>query len=164
MDAKSQTSILFVCLANICRSPALMATLKHLAAKRGIEKKFYVNSCGLGWFHLGEHPDSRIFEAAKKREILIDHRAQQFQDEFFKEYDLIFAVDSDVVEQLKARAGSPIDREKIHLASAYSKKYKNKPIPDPYYLSRNGFDEIMEIIVDCCEGILDHLYSSSPFE
>jgi len=150
-------AILFVCLANICRSPALMATLRHLAAERGVGDKLFVDSCGIGWFHLGEHPDQRSFEAAKKKGILIDHRAQQFQAGFFEGYDYIFVVDREVAEQLKAHAPTPEQEKKIHLATEFSKKYKGQPIPDPYYLSRSGFDDVMEIILDSCRGILDFL-------
>ncbi len=154
-----KVSILFVCMANICRSPALMATLRHMAAEKGLADKIYVDSCGLGWFHLGQHPDRRAFEAAKKRGILIDHRAQQFQDAFFDAYDYILAVDSDIVEQLKIRASTEAQKKKIHLATAFSAKYKDQPIPDPYYLSQNGFDEVMEIILDSCRGLLEELPS-----
>ena len=74
-------SVLFVCMANICRSPVLEATLRHLAIQKGLGDKFHIDSCGIGWFHLGERCDARVFEAAKKKGILIDHRAQQFREE-----------------------------------------------------------------------------------
>lgn len=150
-------SILFVCIANICRSPALHATLKHLATKRGMADQLHIDSCGIGWVHLGERPDQRTFEAAKKRGILIDHRTQQFQDHFFDIFDSIVveAVDEEIAEQLKAK--SPQHKDKIKMATDFSKKYKGQPIPDPYYMSPSGFDEVMDMIVDCCEGLLDSL-------
>lgn len=145
-------TVLFICMANICRSPALMATLNHLAAKRKVD--VHADSCGIGWVHLGQRPSLKTFEAAKKRGILIDHRTQQFEDSFFEIYDLILTVDEDIAEQLKLRG--PQHAKKIQLASAFSRKFKGQPIPDPYYLSDHGFDEVMEMIVDCCEGLLDH--------
>jgi protein-tyrosine phosphatase len=148
-------SILFVCMANICRSPALAATLKHLAAQKGIELK--VDSCGIGWFHVGEHPDPRTFEAAKKRGILIDHRSQQFRESFLDEFDLILTVDPMISEQIKLRAKNPAHREKVRLVTDFSSQSKGKPIPDPYYMSNPGFDEMMETVIDCCEGILKEL-------
>jgi protein-tyrosine phosphatase len=149
--------ILFVCLANICRSPALMATLNHLAAKK--KKALHADSCGIGWAHLGERPNPRSFIAAKKRGIIIDHRSQQFQDHFFETYDLILTVDEDIAEQLKLR--NPQYADKIKLATEYSRKYKGEPIPDPYYLSENGFDEVMDMILDCCEGLVESLPPAS---
>ena len=138
-------------MANICRSPALEATLRHLALQQ--KKELYVDSCGVGWVHVGERPDPRSFAAASSRGILLDHHAQQFQPHFFHVFDHIFAVDETIVEQLKFQA-APEYREKIELATAYSKKYRGKEIPDPYYHSDNGFNDVMEMILDSCEGIL----------
>lgn len=140
-------------MGNICRSPALHATLIHMAVKK--KPDIHVDSCGIGWVHVGERADPRSFEAAKKRGILIDHRAQQFQDHFFEVFDLILTVDNDIAEQLKAR--SPHHKAKVKLATEFSRKYKNQPIPDPYYLSLSGFDEVMDIVIDTCEGLLAHI-------
>lgn len=133
-----------------------MATLKHLAAQKNIELE--VDSCGIGWVHLGQSSDPRMFETFKKKGVLIDHRAQQFQDELFEIYDLILTVDDEISEQLKLRG--PQYKDKIKLVTDFSKKYKGKPIPDPYYLSSSGFDEVAEMIFDCCEEILKSLYHS----
>ncbi len=145
-------------MANICRSPALAACLKHLAAQQGLSEKLRVDSCGIGWIRVGDRPDPRTFESAKKQGILIDHRAQQFQDLFFEEFDLILAVNQDIVEQLKLRSHDPGHQSKILLATQYSSRYQGKEIPDPYYMSLSGFDDVMDIIVDCCNGILKHLF------
>jgi len=151
------TSVLFVCMANICRSPALAACLKHLAAKQGLSDKLQIESCGIGWIRVGERADLRTFEAAKKQGILIDHRSQQFQDVFFEEFDLILAVNQDIIEQLKLRSHSPEHQSKILLATHYSPRFRDKEIPDPYYMSHSGFDDVMEIILDACTGLLNHL-------
>lgn len=148
-------SILFICLGNICRSPALQGTLRHLALQKGLELN--IDSCGLGWFHLGEHPDPRAFEAAKKRGILLDHRAQQFSEADLDTFDYLFAVDSDVAEQIKLHAKTEAQKAKVHLATAFSRKYKNQPIPDPYYMGLSGFEQMMDLAIDSCEGILEHL-------
>jgi low molecular weight protein-tyrosine phosphatase len=141
-------------MANICRSPALSATLRHAALKKGAAERIRVDSCGIGWFHVGQHPDPRAFEAAKSKGILIDHRSQQFRDAFFDEFDLILAVEPKIVEQLKLRAKSPAQAAKIRLATDFSELYKGQPILDPYYMNNPGFDEMMEIALDCSEGIL----------
>jgi protein-tyrosine phosphatase len=150
-------SILFVCMANICRSPALEATLRHLAVQRGVADRLKVDSCGIGWFHVGEHPDPRTFESAKKKGILIDHFAQQFREAFFDEFDLILTVDSEISEQLKLRAKTKSQAAKIHLATDFCTKWKGSPILDPYYMSGPSFDELMEMIIECCDGILNEL-------
>ncbi len=151
------TSVLFVCVANICRSPALEAALRHLAVEKNCADQLLVDSCGVGWLHVGEHPDPRTFAAAKKRGILIDHRSQQFQDHFFDEFDYIFVVDREIAEQIKFHARSEEEKKKVHLASAFSRRFKDQEIPDPYYLAGSGFDQVMEMIIDCCEGVLRHV-------
>ncbi len=141
-------------MANICRSPALAAALRHLAAQKGVGENLLVDSCGIGWFHVGEHPDPRTFEAAKKRGILIDHRSKQFRESFLDEFDLILTVDPTISEQVKLRAKTPEQRAKIRLATDFSKEHQGKAILDPYYMSNPGFDEMMDVVLDCCEGIL----------
>jgi protein-tyrosine phosphatase len=148
------TSILFVCMANICRSPALEAALRHLAIQAGCIDKLHIDSCGIGWLHIGEHPDPRTFAAAKKCGILIDHRAQQFREHFFDEFDHIFVVDRDLVEQIKYHARSEEEKKKVHLASRFSRRFKDQDIPDPYYMDAGGFDQVMDMMIDCCEGII----------
>jgi protein-tyrosine phosphatase len=151
-------SILFVCMANICRSPALAAALRHASVKKGVADRIKVDSCGIGWFHVGQHPDPRTFEAAKKRGIFIDHRSQQFREAFFDEFGLILAVEPAILDQLKLRAQSPEQAAKIRLATDFSPKYKGQPIFDPYYMNSPGFDEMMEMAIDCSEGILKTLF------
>lgn len=150
-------SILFVCLGNICRSPALAATLHHFALEKNCSDYLRIDSCGLNWLHVGEHPDPRSFAAAKKRGIMIDHQAQQFRDHFFDEFDMIFAVDREVVDQIHYHARSEKEKKKVYLATAFSKRFKDQDIPDPYYLSSSGFDDVMEMVLDSCKGLLDHL-------
>jgi protein-tyrosine phosphatase len=150
---RDMISVLFVCMANICRSPALHATLTHLAAQKKLP--CHVDSCGIGWVHLGQRCDPRTFESAKKRGVFIDHRAQQFQDSYFDEFDLILTVDEEISEQLKVR--SPQHKAKVKLATEFSKRYKNQPIPDPYCLGPEGFEGVMDMVVDICEGLINYL-------
>lgn len=145
--------VLYVCIANTCRSPALMATLNHLALEKGIE--VHADSCGIGWVHLGQRPNLKSFEAAKKKGILIDHKSKPFEDTFFDEYDYIFTVHNEISEQLKVR--NPKYSHKIQLATAFSSRFKDQPIPDPYYMSASGFDQVMDIILDACEGFLNSI-------
>jgi protein-tyrosine phosphatase len=143
-------------MANICRSPALEAALRHLAAEAGLADQLHTDSCGLGWHHVGEKPSQRMFEEARKRGILIDHQSQQFLPFMFDVYDLILAVNATVVEQIKLQAKNEDEKKKVHLATAYSKRFKDQEIPDPYYLSA-GFDGVMDMILDSCEGILEQV-------
>jgi protein-tyrosine phosphatase len=151
------TSVLFICMGNICRSPALEATLRHLAIAQNCADQLKIDSCAVGWLHIGEHPDPRTFETAMKRGILIDHLAQQFRDHFLDEFDYLFVVDRDIAEQIKFHAISDQQKKKVMLASAFSQRFKDQDIPDPYYLNHSGFEQVMDMIVDCAEAILRHL-------
>jgi protein-tyrosine phosphatase len=142
-------SVLFVCIGNICRSPTLEAVCRHLAVEKALD--IHTDSCGIGWAHLGERSDPRSFEAARKRGIVIDHRSQQFQEPFFEAYDLILTVDQDILEQLKQR--SPSHAHKLFLVTHFSKKYQGESIPDPYYMGESGFEKVLDMSFDCCEGL-----------
>ena len=145
-------SILFVCMGNICRSPALQATLETLS------DEFHVESCGMGSWFLGEEADKRMRHAAHSRVIEINHKAQIFQQSFFEIFDYIFAVDQNILDELQSMAPN---KSKIYLATHFSEKYKDQDIPDPYYLGNAGFEHVMDMIEDSCKGILNHISSVS---
>lgn len=149
-------SICFVCLGNICRSPALHAVFETLAKKEGVSDRFFVDSFGVTSYYLGKQADRRIRHAAEKREIHIDHIAQLFKPADFQRFDAIFAVTKDVVDILNEIASSPEEKKKIHLATAYASHYRNQEIIDPFYNGEQFFDLVMEIAFDACAGILSH--------
>lgn len=145
-------SILFVCLGNICRSPAAEGILKHLAKKENVQD-LLIASCGLGNWHEGKLPDLRIQEAAKRRGIVLSSRAQPFKMDFFKEFDFILAADREVLNTLYRYARTPQEKAKIHLITAFSKSYKDEEIPDPYYEGEAGFELVLDMLEDACEGL-----------
>jgi protein-tyrosine-phosphatase len=145
---------LFVCMANVCRSPALAATLAHLAKAEGIEVE--VDSCGVGFVVNGQEANEHSVAAAAKAGIAVSHSAKVFLSHYFDEFDYIFAVEPYMFEELKHRADSA-NRSKIYLASAFSEHYKDQPIADPYRFEEDGFDRVQAQILDCCKGIVDML-------
>lgn len=150
-------SILFVCLGNICRSPAAEATLRHLARKEPIGDTLSIESCGLGDWHIGQLPDLRMREASQNRGIVLSSRAQKFQSAFLERFDLILAADSRVLQDLHRHAKSPEHKAKIHLITHFSSCYPEEDIPDPYYQGEAGFEQVLDMIEDSCLGILEHL-------
>ena len=153
-------SILFVCLGNICRSPAAEGVLKHMIEKDVKLKDVHVKSCGLGNWHEGQLPDHRMRENAKFRGIDLVSRAQVFQIKFYDEFDYILAADHDVRDQLLKHAKDLNHKNKVHLITAYSKIYHNQEIPDPYYQGNGAFDHVLNMIEDACEGLVDHIKKS----
>jgi protein-tyrosine phosphatase len=149
-------SILFVCLGNICRSPAAQGILSHMISK---EKSLVsrVESCGLGDWHVGQLPDERMREAAELRGVILASRAQQFHHNFFEEFDYILAADFEVLHDLQRHAVKPEYKAKIHLITAFSKMYKNEKVPDPYYGGHADFDLVLDMLEDSCIGLLEHI-------
>ena len=148
-------SILFVCLGNICRSPAAEGILLHLAKKHN--KEIHVESCGIGDWHVGQLPDQRMRKAAKIRGITLTSRAQQFDTSFFTQFDYILAADKTVFHELQRYAKTPEQKIKIQLIMKFSKIYQEQDIPDPYYYGQDNFELVMDMLEDACQGLLERL-------
>lgn len=148
-------SILFVCLGNICRSPAAEGILRHLAQKEGID--LHIESCGLGDWYKGSLPDERMREAIQGRGITLTSRAQIMQKEFFDKFDLIFVADQKVMKELYKFAAIPEHKAKMHLITHFSPVFQDRDIPDPYYDSQAGFEHVLDMLEDSCEAILKHI-------
>lgn len=153
---KKKYRILFVCLGNICRSPAGEGILKHLSASKN-RVDIFVDSCGIGDWHTGSLPDYRMQEAAKARGIALTGKAKQFRPPFFDEFDLILAADHEVMRDLQVYAKTANHKAKIHLMTEFSPTYRGQEIPDPYLYAGGAFDLVLDMLEDSCEGLLSYL-------
>lgn len=151
-------SVLFVCLGNICRSPAAEGILRHLARKEGID--IHVESCGLGDWHTGNLPDERMREASQNRGFTLSSRAQKIKPEFFDSFDFIFVADQKVLNELYKYAEKPEHKAKMHYMTHFSSAFKGEEVPDPYYEGEAGFERVLDMLEDSCEGIITHLKKS----
>lgn len=149
-------SVLFVCLGNICRSPAAEGLLLKIAQERG-KGDLVVKSCGLGDWHEGQLPDERMREAAKARGIVLTSLARQINPQDFEIFDFLFAASHEVMEHLLTHAKTPEHKGKIKLMTVYSKSFPHQDIPDPYYKGLADFDLVLDMLEDSCQGILDHI-------
>lgn len=152
----SMNSFLFVCVGNICRSPALKGMLEYLLKEKGITA--HIESCGLHAIFLGNPPDGRMQEVARKHGVTLKNQAKIFENAFFDQFDAIFCVTADVLSAIRSMAHSPEHYGKVLMATHYSKIHPNDPIPDPYFDSINGFENVWTIVEDACRGILDKFY------
>ena len=150
--------VLFVCMGNICRSPAAEGILKHLAKKHP-DLNIAVGSCGIGDWHIGAAPDHRMQETSKARGIYLTSQAQQFKKSFFEQFDYILASDKEVRNNLYHYATTPEEKAKIGLMTDYSSVYKGQEVPDPYYQPGGAFELVMDILEDSCTGLLEHIQS-----
>lgn len=150
-------AILFVCLGNICRSPAAEGILRHLATEKGLEEPIRVESRGLGDWHLGQLPDVRMREAAGNRGVRLASRAKKIELSDFDEFDFVLVADQKVMAELYRQVHSPEHRAKLHLMTHFSQIFKDQPVPDPYYEGDAGFEHVLNMLEDSCQGLIAHI-------
>jgi len=158
-NPRNPHSVLFVCLGNICRSPAAEGILRHQAETEHLE--ITISSCGLGDWHQGELPDPRMRRVASARGIQLESHAQSIQKKMFETYDWIFAADHAVLRELITLAETQEQKAKIHLMSAFANQYKDLEIPDPYSGDESSFEYVLDMLEECCHGILEQLKEKS---
>lgn len=151
--------VMFVCLGNICRSPAGEGVLRYLAEKDNMLSDLTIASCGIGDWHIGHPPDSRIREAARARGVTLNTKAKPFVPNYLEEFDYILAADESVREHLLKYAKNPEQTAKVYFMTAFAKAYKNIPVPDPYYEGDGAFEHVLDILEDSCQGLLDEIKS-----
>jgi len=151
------TRILFVCMGNICRSPAAEGVLKNLVNQKSY-KGYHIASCGVGDWHVGKPPDKRMQETANNRGIFLTGRAQQFEINFFDEFDYILVSDREVLKTLHQYAKIPEHKAKLFLMTEFCARYKGQEVPDPYYEPEVAFDLVLDMLEDACSGLLEHVH------
>ena len=148
--------VLFVCLGNICRSPTAEAVFRVKVQAMGLQGQVLHDSCGTAGYHVGEAPDRRATQAAQKRGYaMADLRGRQVSDADFQEYDLILAMDRANYAELKRRSPTRF-HSKIQLFLKYGSS-DEREVPDPYYGGDEGFDHVLDLVEDACEGLLQRL-------
>ncbi|KAF8917685.1 phosphotyrosine protein phosphatase [Mucidula mucida] len=159
------SSVLIVCLGNICRSPMGEAVLSHVAKARGHD--ITVDSCGTGAYHTGEDPDDRKSQQAHswlvQHKVPISHAARKVQKSDFTDFTHILAADQNNLRDLQRMAPSNATAE-IKLWGEY---HDNKPIQDPYYGGINGFERVYQQCVKLSHAFLDDVFgpqSADQFE
>lgn len=150
--------VLFVCLGNICRSPAAQGVMEHLLRLHHLEDQVQVDSAGLGSWHVGELADRRMRAAATKRGYSLTHRARQVKADDFNYFDLIIGMDDENCRQLRRLAPSPHLANKVMAMASYFRSHPTfTDVPDPYYSSDEHFTLVLELLEDGCTTLLDSL-------
>ncbi|TGK01965.1 low molecular weight phosphotyrosine protein phosphatase [Leptospira langatensis] len=161
-DSQLKCKVLFVCLGNICRSPAAEGAFIDLIQKRGLFHLFEVDSCGTSRYHLGELADPRARQTARKKGIELVHKARQFKKSDFENFDYILAMDRSNQKDLFALASGDEERKKVHLFRKFQKgPGKDSDVPDPYYGTMKDFEEVQQIVADASEGFLEFVLNKN---
>lgn len=144
--------ILFVCTGNICRSPTAEGVLRARAGRAGLAN-WLVDSAGTHGYHVGEPPDPRATEAAARRGYDISElRARKVRPRDYEEFDLLLAMDQGHLRLLENRC-PPLNLSRL-------RRFLERDVPDPYYGSAGGFDEVLDLIEAGCDRLLDELQSA----
>jgi protein-tyrosine phosphatase len=150
--------LLFVCLGNICRSPSAENIMNYLIAENGLSGSIICDSAGTSSYHIGSPPDRRMtYAAAQKLSIKLQGRARQFQKSDLQEFDLILAMDKDNYVDILALDTASEYHHKVKLMCDFCSRHTHKEVPDPYYGGAEGFNQVIDLLVDACEGLLNHI-------
>lgn len=150
--------VCFVCLGNICRSPTAEGVFRHLVAQAGRDDDFEIDSAGTAAYHEGESPDRRSAATARSRGMPLSGHARQFRVEDFERFDHVLAMDRQNRDALLRLAPNADAKAKVSLLRAHDPKSPpDAQVPDPYYGGPDGFDNVFDICLAGCRGLLAEL-------
>lgn len=162
LRGKDEIKILFVCLGNICRSPAADGIMQDIV-RRGAENgsnvtdgkpSIYVDSAGTGRYHIGDLPDSRMRAHAARRGYNLTHICRQVRPADFEEFDLIIPMDASNEENLRRMAPTVESECKIiPMACFVDPAMGYDYIPDPYYEGAEGFERVLDLLENGCQRL-----------
>lgn len=153
--------VLFVCLGNICRSPAAEGVFLHLLGEAGLDEAFAVDSAGTGGWHVGRPADPRMREAAQRRGIQLPSRARQIETADLQRFDHILTMDADNLAALRLLERRQPSRASIRPLVEHCRRFRASEVPDPYYGGPEGFERVLDLLEDACAGLLEDLRPSS---
>ncbi|MFO7189488.1 MAG: low molecular weight protein-tyrosine-phosphatase [Pseudomonadota bacterium] len=154
MTSTHRYSVLFVCTGNICRSVTAEAVFSKMVADAGLSGLIRVDSAGTHGYHIGEPPDPRSQLAARRRGYDMSRlRARKLERRDFETFDLLLAMDDDHY-RIMSRMANPAAAHKIRMMMAYARNASHSIVPDPYYGGPEGFELVLDLLEDSCEGLL----------
>lgn len=150
-----KVSLLFVCMGNICRSPAAENVMRHALERESLSDQFELDSAGTIGFHAGRAPDPRMSEAARRRGFPTGGSARQVTRADLDLFDWILVMDRENLEDVEAlaRRHGP-GRARIALFCDFCEKFSAREVPDPYYGGPEGFEKVLDLLEDGCEGLV----------
>jgi protein-tyrosine phosphatase len=152
--------LLFVCLGNICRSPSAENIMNHLIEQAGLSDRILCDSAGTSSYHIGSPPDQRMSAAAAAKLLIkLRGRARQFKKSDFQDFDLILAMDRENYQDILSLDQTGQYDHKVRLMCDFCSRHTLKEVPDPYYGGLEGFNQVIDLLVDACEGLLTYVTS-----
>lgn len=150
--------VLFVCLGNICRSPAAEAIFRKRVIEKGEDLIEDIDSAGLNGYHNGEMADSRMIRVARRRGYNITSISRKFNPDIdFDKFDLIIGMDDYNIKELRKLAKRAEHISKISKMTEYGDSKSYSEVPDPYYGGDDGFEKVLDILEKCSDGLITKL-------
>ncbi len=152
-------NVLFVCMGNICRSPTGQGVFESLVKNAYLDHLITTDSAGTHAYHIGEPPDSRSVEAARRHDVdLTKQRARRVAERDFEHFDYILAMDNNNMEDLRVRCPEEY-QDKIFRVLDFAEGIETREVPDPYYGGARGFETVFDLIKDGASGLLNNIRS-----
>jgi len=143
--------VLFVCLGNICRSPAAEGVMRALVDERHDSDMWVIDSAGTGNYHIGDLPDNRMRVHARRRGYELTHRCRQVRESDFGEFDMIIGMDGSNLRNLRRMAPTPDDEARVvGMAEFFDLATRYDYVPDPYYEGAEGFELVLDLLQSGC--------------
>lgn len=157
MKTATPIKLLFVCMGNICRSPAAHGVLEKLVRDAGLQDSIHIDSAGTIGFHSGKLPDSRMRRAADARGYPLTHRARQVARADLDAFDLILVMDLANLADVESLADPRKHEGKVRLFSEFCTRHDENEVPDPYHGGSAGFEKVLDMMEDGCAEIVRRL-------
>ena len=148
--------VLFVCMGNICRSPAAEIIFRHFAAEAGRAPEFHADSAGTIGHHHGSPPDPRMAATLQRRGYTVTGKARRISAYDLEKFDLILTMDEENLAAVQRLDQNGTNHHKIRPFVEFCSYGTDLRVPDPYYGGQRGFDHVMTLLEDGCHGVLEH--------
>lgn len=156
MENDKPVRLLFVCLGNICRSPAAEGVMQYMVEKAGLDNRVACDSAGTYGGHAGERADARMRRAAAARGYDLQSISRQLRTDDFDRFDMILTMDDGNYERVHRLAPSVEAAQKIYRMTDFCRSNPDAThVPDPYYEGAAGFEKVLDLLEDACGGLLE---------
>jgi len=153
------TSIVFICMGNICRSPTAEGVFRHKVHAAGLIERIAIDSAGTHNYHPGEPPDARSQHHAKRRGYdLSTLRARALSEADIERFDWLIVMD-DLNYSTVLKRMADDHHQKLRRLTEFCSVHQTREVPDPYYGERADFERVLDLVEDGCDGLLAQIRS-----